>query len=93
VAEKYLSRDPDHAETLRYLGRKLMPAREYARAQEVWTRLASLEPDEAHCQLQIARCCSRLKLKEEGARAAREALRLEPGLAEAATLLQQFAPS
>jgi tetratricopeptide (TPR) repeat protein len=93
IAEKYLSRDPDHAETLRYLGRKLMPAREYARAQEVWTRLASLEPDEAHFQLQIARCCSRLKLKEEGARAAREALRLEPGLAEAATLLQQFTPS
>lgn len=91
AAEKYLSRNPNHADTLRYLGRKLMPARRYARAYEVWTELAALEPGEAHYQLQIARCCSWLKLKGEGAAAAREALRLQPDLAEAAVLLQQFA--
>ncbi|MDQ2860650.1 MAG: hypothetical protein M3T55_07990 [Pseudomonadota bacterium] len=93
AAEKYLRLDPDHAETLLYLGRKLMPARNHARALEVWRRLAALEPGEAHYQLQIARCCSWLKLKDEGAAAAGEALRLKPDLAEAATLLQQFAPA
>jgi tetratricopeptide (TPR) repeat protein len=93
VAEKYLSRDPDQAEALLYLGRKLMPARRHERAREAWTRLASLDPGEAHYQLQIARCCSWLKLRDEGAAAAREALRLKPDLAEAASLLQQFAPT
>lgn len=92
AAEKYLLLDPDHAETLLYLGRKLMPARRHARAIEVWVRLAALEPGDAHYQLQIARCCAWLKLKAEGEAAAREALRLKPDLAEAATLLQQFAP-
>ncbi|MDQ2762472.1 MAG: hypothetical protein M3Y22_02955 [Pseudomonadota bacterium] len=93
AAEKYLLIDSDHAETLLYLGRKLMPARKHARALEVWGRLAALDPEEAHYQLQRARCCSWLKLKDEGAAAAREALRLKPDLAEAASLLQQFAPS
>jgi tetratricopeptide (TPR) repeat protein len=92
-AEKYLSRDPDHAEALRYLGRRLMPARQHERARQVWTRLAALDPEDAHYQLQIARCCSKLKLNNEGEAAAREALRLEPNLTEAAALLQQFAPS
>lgn len=93
AAEKYLSRDPGQTEALLYLGRKLMPARQYARAREVWTKLAALKPDEADYQLQIARCCARLKLKDEGATAAREALWLEPDLAEAAALLQQFVPT
>lgn len=90
AAEKYLLLDPDHAETLLYLGRKLMPARGHVRALAVWRRLAALEPGEAHYQLQIARCCSWLKLKDDGATAAREALRLKPDLDEAATLLALF---
>ncbi len=91
AAEKYLRLDPDHAETLLYAGRKLMAARRHARAMEVWTRLAALEPAEAHYQLQIARCCARLKLKDEGAAAAAAALRLDPTLTEAANLEKQFA--
>ncbi|MEO8927819.1 MAG: hypothetical protein ABI306_11725 [Caulobacteraceae bacterium] len=93
AAEKFLLIDPLHAETLLCLGRKLMPARRHARALEVWTTLAALAPDDAHYQLQIARCCSWLKLKAQGAAAAGEALRLKPDLTEAAILLQQFAPS
>jgi hypothetical protein len=58
----------------------------------VWAKLAILDPGDAHYQLQIARCCAWLKLNDEGAAAAREALRLKPDLAEAATLLQQFSP-
>jgi|GEM_PF-4359166 len=93
AAERYLRLDPDHAEALLYLGRKLMPARRHAQAMEVWTRLAALEPGEAHYRLQIARCCAWLKLKDEGAAAAAAALRLDPTLAEAANLAKQFAPA
>ncbi len=91
AAENYLRLDPDHPEALLYAGRKLMVARGHARAREVWTRLAALEPAEAHYQLQIARCCAWLKLRQEGAAAAAAALRLDPTLAEAAKLEKQFA--
>ncbi|MGI8839817.1 MAG: tetratricopeptide repeat protein [Caulobacteraceae bacterium] len=93
AAEGYLRLDPGHAEVLLFLGRKLMPARRHARAMEVWAKLAAMAPGEAHYRLQIARCCAWLKLNAEGAEAAGEALRLDPDLAEAATLLRQFAPA
>ncbi|MGI9170380.1 MAG: hypothetical protein ACR2FH_09420, partial [Caulobacteraceae bacterium] len=91
AAEAYLRLDPDHAETLLYLGRKLMPARRHARARQVWERLARLEPAEANYKLQIARCCAWLKLKGDGAAAAAAALCLDPTLSEAASLAKQFA--
>jgi tetratricopeptide (TPR) repeat protein len=93
AAEDYLRKDPDNVETLVYLGRRLMPLRQHDRALAVWRRLAELRDDDAHYQLQIARCCSWLRRKEEGAAAASAALRLSPDLPEAATLLEQFAPA
>jgi tetratricopeptide (TPR) repeat protein len=90
AAEDYLKMDPDNVETLVFLGRRLMPRREHAKALAVWAKLGELSPDDAHYQLQIARCCAWLKRKDEGAAAAAAALRLQPDLVEAATLLKQF---
>jgi len=90
AAEAYLAMDPNHIEVLVFLGRRLMPKREHLRALAVWNRLARLQPEDAHYQLQIARCCAWLRRKDDGAKAAEAALRLDPSLAEAATLLKQF---
>jgi cytochrome c-type biogenesis protein CcmH/NrfG len=78
TAEWYLHRDPGQREIMVYLGRSLMAERRYERALTVWMELAALEPSDSYFQAQIARCCKILKLPEQGAIAAANAIRLDP---------------
>ena len=74
LCQRYYERDPHNSYVLQVLARSLMNARRFAEARRVWQRLALLDSGDAHLQLQIARCCNWLQLREDGLVAVREAL-------------------
>jgi tetratricopeptide (TPR) repeat protein len=87
---EYLKHAPDNVYVLQVLGRTLMNNRRFAEALPVWQHLAELQPDDSHFWLQVARCCNWLKKRADGIVAAREALRIDGGLAEAEAILGQL---
>jgi tetratricopeptide (TPR) repeat protein len=90
ACNQYLEREPDDVRVLQILGRTLMKEQRFAEARPTWQRLAALQPHDAHPRLQIARCCNWTKRRGDGLAAVREALRLEPDLAEARTIQRQL---
>lgn len=85
----YLEKAPDlYVSTV--LGRTLMRTRAYAEALPVWEGLCKQTPQDAHCFLQVARCCRALKLKDKGLAAADAAVKLDGALQEAADLSAHF---
>jgi cytochrome c-type biogenesis protein CcmH/NrfG len=90
ACNQYLEREPDDLRVLQILGRTLMKEQRFAEARPTWQRLAALQPHDAHPRLQIARCCNWTRRRGDGLAAVREALRLEPDLAEARTIQRQL---
>ena len=80
---------PDNHKGLVMHGRSAMKHRDYAAALQSWQRAAQIAPDNAHYQLQMARCLSWLK-RPEACEAANRALQLDPGLEEARQIVDQF---
>ena len=87
----YLDQSPDDAYVMMVFGRSLMETRAHGEALPIWERLSAGDARNGHLHLQIARCCRSLKLVEKGRSAAAEALRLDPGLQEAAAISEYLA--
>lgn len=84
LSRHYLEKAPGDPYVSTVLARTLMRARAYADALPLWESLSRQAPDDGHNHLQVARCCRSLKIRERGLAAAETALRLDPGLQEAA---------
>ena len=84
LCRRYLEQAPGDPYVSTVLARTLMRTRAYAEALPIWESLSRQAPDDSHNHLQIARCCRALKTRERGLSAAETALRLDPGLQEAA---------
>ena len=84
LCRRYLEKAPGDPYVSTVLARTLMRSRGYAEALPIWESLSRQAPDDSHNHLQIARCCRALKTRERGLAAAETALRLDPGLQEAA---------
>jgi tetratricopeptide (TPR) repeat protein len=92
AAKAYVRKNPEHEAVSQMLGRTLMRERDHSEALPVWEALVKMQPDNANYHLQIARCCSWLKMREPGRRAAEAALACDPSLEEAEKLSAQFRP-
>lgn len=84
LCRQYLEKVPGDSYVSTVLARTLMRSRAYDEALPLWESLSRRAPGDSHNHLQVARCCRSLKLRERGLVAAQTALRLDPGLHEAA---------
>lgn len=84
LCRHYLEKAPGDSYVSTVLARTLMRSRAYGEALPLWESLSRQTPGDSHNHLQVARCCRSLKIKERGLAAAQTALRLDPGLQEAA---------
>lgn len=84
LCRQYLEKAPGDSYVSTVLARTLMRSRAYGEALPLWESLSRQAPGDSHNHLQVARCCRSLKIRERGLAAAQAALRLDPGLQEAA---------
>jgi len=90
AAARYLKMDPDHQGVLVMYGRALMRVRDYRDALQAWERLLKNGHDDMHYHLQIARCCSWLKLRDRGIEAAQKVLEADSTQSEAESIIQRL---
>jgi tetratricopeptide (TPR) repeat protein len=88
LCRHYLEKAPGDSYVSTVLARTLMRTRAYGEALPLWENLSRQTPGDSHNHLQVARCCRSLKIKERGLAAAQTALRLDPGLQEAAEVAE-----
>lgn len=93
LAERFLGSDPDNAGVELILARTLMREKAYEEALPLWEKLSRITPEDAHYQLQIARCHARVGDSEEAVVAARRVLALDPAIDEARSIIAQFQSS
>ena len=91
LARLFVARAPDDERAWVILGRALLRERRDGEAVTVWERIAAARPTDPEPPLQLARLGKRLNRPDLGLAAARRALELAPGHAEAGALLTQFA--